>query len=65
MQFQILEIAVAQYAGTAMKLVPAYAVGIDGKVLIDARTQRPDWSYDRQEVEKRLEEIIRPESGRE
>jgi hypothetical protein len=53
-KFEIVEIFVAQYDGTKMKLVPAYAIGINGIAIIDVRSEKPDWSYDRQEVEKRL-----------
>lgn len=53
-QFEIVELQVMEYSGLRGRLKPAFAIGFNGQVVIDARTGCADWSYDRAEIEQTL-----------
>jgi hypothetical protein len=55
--FEVVEIILVDYKGGQATFRPAYAVGFDGKPLISSHSERPDWSFDRAEVEARVQEL--------
>jgi hypothetical protein len=64
LNLEVIEIFYMQYRdtkhelhGKTAELIPAYAVGMNGRVVISSRSEQPDWSFEREEIERRIAEM--------